>query len=127
MAKGLKFRIWGVEGLYFLCSENKGADQLPGYREADLCLCFCICKKSVFLRPGSNSGFYESDYECVLWDKMTKLTVRDREDKQPILIRAKYESYHEISIPIASVKPLFSDHIKQDIFLAFQTGGNIAA
>ena len=30
------------------CSENKGADQLRGYREADLRLCFCICNKPVF-------------------------------------------------------------------------------
>ena len=28
MARGLKFRIKKVEGLYYLCSENKGADQL---------------------------------------------------------------------------------------------------
>ena len=28
-------------------SENKDADQLCGYREADLCLCFHICKKPV--------------------------------------------------------------------------------
>ena len=48
MASGLKFRIWKVEGLYYLCSENKGADQLRGYREADLRLCFLICKMLVF-------------------------------------------------------------------------------
>ena len=42
-----------VEGLYYLCSENKGADQLPGYREADLPLCFRICKKPVFSQCGS--------------------------------------------------------------------------
>ena len=36
-----------VEGLYYPCSENKGADQLRGYREADLRLCFRICKKPV--------------------------------------------------------------------------------
>ena len=53
MARGLKFRIYVVEGLYYLCSENKGADQLRGYREADLRLCFRICKKPVFLRCGS--------------------------------------------------------------------------
>ena len=40
-------------GLYFLCSENKGADQLRGYREADLRLCFRIYKKPVFSRRGS--------------------------------------------------------------------------
>ena len=38
------------EELYYSCSENKGADQLRGYREADLRLCFRICKKPVFLR-----------------------------------------------------------------------------
>ena len=41
------------EGLYYPCSENKGADQLRGYREADLRLCFRICKKPVFSRRGS--------------------------------------------------------------------------
>ena len=39
MARGLKFLITKVEGLYYLCSENKGTDQL---------LCFLICKKLVF-------------------------------------------------------------------------------
>ena len=39
-------------------SENKDADQLRGYREADLRLCFRICKKPVFLRRGS---FYFKD------------------------------------------------------------------
>ena len=29
-----------VEGLYYPCSENKGADKLSGYCAADLCLCF---------------------------------------------------------------------------------------
>ena len=38
MARGLKFRIYDEEGLYYLCSENKGADQLRNYREADLLL-----------------------------------------------------------------------------------------
>ena len=42
MARGLKFRIQKLEGLYYPCSENKG------YREADLRLCFHICKKPVF-------------------------------------------------------------------------------
>ena len=48
MIRGLKFRIWKVEGLYYLCNENKGADQLRGYREAYLRLCFRICKMLVF-------------------------------------------------------------------------------
>ena len=48
MARGLKFRIEEVEGLYYPCSESKGADQLRCYREADLRLCFHICKNPVF-------------------------------------------------------------------------------
>ena len=54
MARGLKFRIYEVEGLFYPCSENKGADQLRGYRAADLRLCFSICLKPVFSRRGLN-------------------------------------------------------------------------
>ena len=43
MARDLKFLIWEVEGLCFLCSTGKGADQLHGNLEADMCLCFRIC------------------------------------------------------------------------------------
>ena len=48
MARGSKFRIDEEEGLYHLCSENKGADRLHGYREADLLLCFRLCRSQVF-------------------------------------------------------------------------------
>ena len=43
-------RIKKGEGFYYMypCSENKGADQLRGYCEADLRLCFRICKMFVF-------------------------------------------------------------------------------
>ena len=39
--------------MYYPCSENKGADQLRGYREADLRLCFRLCKLLVFSCTGS--------------------------------------------------------------------------
>ena len=58
MATSLKFRIYEVEELCYLCSENKGADQLRGYREADLRLCFRICKKTGFSRRGSYLSIY---------------------------------------------------------------------
>ena len=45
MARALKFQIKEEEELYYPNSENKGADQLRGYREADLRLCFRIGKK----------------------------------------------------------------------------------
>ena len=39
--------------MYYPSSENKGADQLRGYREADLCLCFRLCRLVVFPWGGS--------------------------------------------------------------------------
>ena len=42
------------EELYYPSSENKGADQLRGYREADLRLCFRLCRLLVFPWGGSN-------------------------------------------------------------------------
>ena len=48
MARGLKLRIKEKEALDCPSSENKGADQLCSYSEADLRLCFRICKKQVF-------------------------------------------------------------------------------
>ena len=50
---GQMFEISDLGSVY-LCSENKGADQHHGYREADLRLCFRICKNPVFSRRGSN-------------------------------------------------------------------------
>ena len=47
-ARSLKFRILEEEEEYNPCSENKGADQLCGYRKADLRLCFRICRLLVF-------------------------------------------------------------------------------
>ena len=45
MDRGLKFRIYELEGLYILCCENKGADQLRSFRwlicsSLDCCLSF---------------------------------------------------------------------------------------
>ena len=54
MARGLKFRIYKVEGLYYLSSENKGADQL---READLRLCFRIYTKRLFSHDATQMIF----------------------------------------------------------------------
>ena len=58
MAKGLKFWIKKLEGLYYICSGNKDSDQLRGYREADLRLCFRICKTLISSRSGSNIHFF---------------------------------------------------------------------
>ena len=39
--------------MYYQSSVNKGADQLGGYREADLRLCFHLCRLLVFPWGGS--------------------------------------------------------------------------
>ena len=46
-ARSLKFWIYVEEELYY-SSENKDTDQLRGYREADLRLCFRLCRLLVF-------------------------------------------------------------------------------
>ena len=44
--------------MYYLCSEKKGADQLRGYLEADLRLCFRICRLLVLNFPCGGSFSY---------------------------------------------------------------------
>ena len=57
MNRALKFQIKKGEGLYYLCSENKGADKLRGYHEADRRLCFRICK-TWFSHDAAHLFFY---------------------------------------------------------------------
>ena len=56
-ARGLKFCNQVEEELYYPSSENKGADQLRGYREADLRLCFRLCRLLVFPWGGSYNTY----------------------------------------------------------------------
>ena len=46
MTRSLNFE---VKRLYYLCSKNKGADQMCYYSAADLHLCFHICNYAGFL------------------------------------------------------------------------------
>ena len=52
MARGLKFLIYGVDGVYYLhiCSENKSVNQQRGHREVDLCLGITHMQNTGFLR-----------------------------------------------------------------------------
>ena len=47
-ARIMKVLLYVDEELYYLVSENKGADQLRSYCEADLRLCFRTGKNPVF-------------------------------------------------------------------------------
>ena len=66
MSRGLKFRIYEVEVLYYPYSENKDADQLHSYYAADLRLCFRICTKPVFSQRGSYTEVFKQVFhiEC---------------------------------------------------------------
>ena len=46
----------GDFGIPHPCIENKGADQLRSYCEADLRLCFRLCRLLVFQCGGSNTN-----------------------------------------------------------------------
>ena len=52
-ARSLKFWGYVEKELYYPSSENTGADQLHGYRKADLRLCFRLCRLLVFPWGGS--------------------------------------------------------------------------
>ena len=70
MVRCLKFRICEGEGLYYLCSENKGADQLCRYWAGDLCLCFrdvahIYCIDYLFpMKSASFSVIERSLFQC---------------------------------------------------------------
>ena len=52
-ARSLKFLVYVEKKLYYPCSENKGADQLRSFCEADLYLCFRLCRLLVVTCGGS--------------------------------------------------------------------------
>ena len=53
MVRGLKFQIHEVEGLCYLCSKNKGADQLCCYRKL-ICAFVFAYAKSRFSHDAAN-------------------------------------------------------------------------
>ena len=68
-----------VVGLYYLCRENKGDDQLHRHLAADLRLCFSHKQKSVDQYSDSNSDryrlvYYETPHQrtCPLGSRLEK-------------------------------------------------------
>ena len=92
MARGLKIRIKAVEGLYCLCSENKVADQLHGYRTADLRLCFRMRKNPVFSRHGTykSRGY---PFELPLVDTLSEAVLMDTH----ILLWRNFKNYPKMT------------------------------
>ena len=66
MARGLKFCIYEVEELYYLCSENKGADQLRGNADqlrSNPVTAKLIC---VFVFAFANNRFSHNDAQFIV-------------------------------------------------------------
>ena len=93
--------------MYYPSSENKGADQLCGYREADLRLCFRICRLLVFPRGGS---FLNLQYYACHHFRSFSLLCKDVGSKNHLL---KVNSLAEDIIPGES-------YFKVSIFLDFE-------
>ena len=73
--------------MYYPSSENKGADQLRGYREADLRLCFRLCRLLVFPWGGSNIGLELLMKEIIKHQILTKFDIQQLANKTLSLIR----------------------------------------
>ena len=94
IARGLKFQIKEVKGLYYPCSKNKGADQLSSYCAADLRPCFRICKKLVFSQQGSYNDvsccrYYQFDDAVIREILGKKLSSRNRKDLDDVNEKTK--------------------------------------
>ena len=94
--------------MYYPCSENKDADQLRGYREADLRLCFRPCKLLVFSRTGSYvTKFY---LLIVFWQIL--FTDRAKEISAFVALDGQFQNK---LIPTADYIFLWSFEISEDI------------
>ena len=74
-------------GLYFICRENKGVDQLCSNYTADLRLCFCICRKACFLMKWFISS---RDVEGKKNQEVPSLKVRFNKVDQKVMVREQY-------------------------------------
>ena len=92
-ARGLTFRISDKEVLYYLCSENKDADQLRGN---NLRLCFRICKKQDFPLRGSNLNIVPQIYSYRLIINSAKR--RALSEDEPLAIALSYQSIHRVHV-----------------------------
>ena len=78
------------EGFYYLCSENKGADQLRSYHEADLRLYFRICK-SRFSHDAAHMSLVRKPACCICENKGADQLGGNREADQRLCFRYKVQ------------------------------------
>ena len=103
--------------MYYPSSENKGADQLRGYREADLRLCFRLCRLLVFPRGGSiilmlNESPHQKPTNCICENAGADQLRGNCEVDQRLCV-----SYTDSTVP-----PLFIQNFKILAFFCYCIG-----
>ena len=101
--RSLKFRTSEEEKLSYPCSENKGADQLCSYCEADLRLCFRIGKYPVFM---SRDSFNFHPQEVIM---MLEQSTRDFQSLIDRSLKFRTSEEEKLSYPCSENKG--ADHL----------------
>ena len=81
-AKSLKLWSYVEEELYYPSSENKGTDQLHSYREADLRLCFRLCRLLVFPWGGS---FIRTSIVAAFYSQLFVIFIRTSKEVDEVM------------------------------------------
>ena len=84
--------------MYYPCSENKGADQLRSYCEADLRLCFRICRLLVFPCTGSFYNF--SLLGIIVFTANIKVIIVLRLRSEVLKISATFNLFKRVSMSV---------------------------
>ena len=99
--------------MYYPCSENKGADQLRGYREADLRLCFRLGKNPVFSRCGSYDMINMVLNNTVIFCFNSFLYIdplKSNEDAEYRMVSAKFaEKFLTFTVGFGALRKHFQD------------------
>ena len=95
--------------MYYPSSENKGADQLRGYREADLRLCFRLCRLLVFPRGGSNDkrkieGHTTDAVDKQVWKKMDVKKANEKGNRENDVKNSKLKRTSKMGVLLVEPK-----------------------
>ena len=116
--RSLKFRTSEEEKLSYPCSENKGADQLCCYCEADLRLCFRIGKYLVFM---SRDSFNFHPQEVIM---MLEQSTRDFQSLIDRSLKFRTSEEEKLSYPCSENKGAdqLCSYCEADLRLCFRIG-----
>ena len=93
--------------MYYPCSENEGADQLRSYFEADLRLCFRLCRSLSFTPGGSILLFLNRNPTIILHDLHTNIYLKEITTYQRIIeedFRAQSKNGYKLRMELFKLK-----------------------